>query len=38
VHRTADALALLADGQRALQLLVGVATIAVYNKVYANIE
>ena len=38
VHRAADALALLADGQRALQPLVGVATVAVYNKVYANIE
>lgn len=37
VDRAADTLAVLADVQRALQPLIGVATVAVDNQVYADI-
>ena len=37
VHRAADTFAVLADGQRAMQPLVGVATVTVDNEMYSNI-
>ena len=38
VYRTADALAVLADGQGAMEPLVRVATVAVDDQMYTNIE
>ena len=38
VHRAADALTVLADGQWALQPLVRVSTVAVYNEMYTHIQ